>query len=209
MNTLKSLNWRYAVKKMNGNQVAEDKVENILEAIRLSATGFGLQPFQVLVIKDAATKEKLSPACYNQPQIKGSSHLLVFAIWNEVSDAKIEEYMQLIVKTRGVARENLDEFFNGIKNSVGTRSIEQQQAWSAKQAYLAMGSALIAAAEQEVDSTPMEGFNPAGVDEVLGLEAKGLKSVLILAVGEKDSAGDYLYGAKKVRKSKEELFIRL
>ncbi len=209
MTILDALNTRYAVKKMTGNPVSDEKVENILEAIRLSAVGFGLQPYQILVIKDAELKAKLSPAAFNQPQITGSSHLLVFTTWTAVTDKHVEDYMKLIAETRGVSMESLTDFSNGIKGALVSKPIEQQQAWMAKQTYIALGTALLSAAEQGVDSTPMEGFNPAAVDEVLGLNEKGLKSVLMLALGEKDTEGDYLFGAKKVRKSKEDLFIRL
>lgn len=209
MTILEALNARYAVKKMTGNAVSDEKIETILEAIRLSATGFGLQPYQIFVIKDAELKAKLSPAAFNQPQIMGSSHLLVFTTWIEVTDQHVEDYMKLIAETRGVSLESLADFSKGIKGALVSKPVDQQQAWMAKQTYIAMGTALLAAAEQEVDSTPMEGFNPAAVDEVLGLNEKGLKSVLILALGEKDKEGDYQYGAKKVRKSKEDLFIRL
>ncbi len=209
MTILEALNARYAVKKMTGRPVSDEKIETILEAIRLSAAGFGLQPYQIFVIKDAELKAKLSPAAFNQPQITGSSHLLVFTTWMEVTDQHVEDYMKLIAETRGVSLESLADFSKGIKGALVSKPVDQQQAWMAKQTYIAMGTALLAAAEQGVDSTPMEGFNPAAVDEVLGLNEKGLKSVLILALGEKDVEGDYLYGAKKVRKSKEDLFIRL
>jgi len=209
MSIINSLSWRYAVKRMNGNKVSQDKLDTLLDAITLSASGFGLQPYQILMVEDAELKAKIQPIAYGQPQIVESSHLLIFAAWNEVTEAQIDAYMDLIAETRGMSLSDLGDFKGAIVGSMKYKSKEQQAQWADRQVYLAMGTALAAAGELQIDTTPMEGFIPAKLDELLGLEAKGLHSVLILAIGERDEATDYMVNVKKVRTPKSELFVQL
>ena len=209
MSIINSLSWRYAVKRMNGNKVSQDKLDTLLDAITLSASGFGLQPYQIFMVEDADLKAKIQPIAYGQPQIVESSHLLIFAAWNEVTEAHIDTYMNLIAETRGMSLSDLGDFKGAIAGSMKYKSKEQQAEWADRQVYLAMGTALAAAGELQIDTTPMEGFIPAKLDELLGLEAKGLHSVLILAIGERDEATDYMVNVKKVRTPKSELFVQL
>jgi nitroreductase len=209
MSIIDSLSWRYAVKRMNGNQISQDKLDTLLDAIQLSASGFGLMPYQIFIVEDTDLKAKIQPIAYGQPQIVESSHLLIFAAWNEVNEAQVDEYMNLIAETRGMSFSDLGDFKGAIMGSMGHRTKEQQAQWADRQVYLAMGTALAAAAELQIDTTPMEGFIPAKLDELLGLEAKGLHSVLIMAIGERDEATDYMVNVKKVRTPKSDLFIQL
>jgi nitroreductase len=209
MSIIESLSWRYAVKRMNGNKVSQDKLDTLLDAITLSASGFGLQPYQIFMVEDADLKAKIQPIAYGQPQIVESSHLLIFAAWNEVTEAQIDAYMNLIAETRGMSLSDLGDFKGAIAGSMKYKSKEQQAQWADRQVYLAMGTALAAAGELQLDTTPMEGFIPAKLDELLGLEAKGLHSVLMLAIGERDEATDYMVNVKKVRTPKSELFVQL
>lgn len=209
MSIIDSLSWRYAVKRMNGNKVSQDKLDTLLDAITLSASGFGLQPYQIFMVEDADLKAKIQPIAYGQPQIVESSHLLIFAAWNEVTEAQIDAYMNLIAETRGMSLSDLGDFKGAIAGSMKYKSKEQQAQWADRQVYLAMGTALAAAGELQLDTTPMEGFIPAKLDELLGLEAKGLHSVLMLAIGERDEATDYMVNVKKVRTPKSELFVQL
>ena len=209
MSIINSLSWRYAVKRMNGNKVSQDKLDTLLDAITLSASGFGLQPYQIFMVEDADLKAKIQPIAYGQPQIVESSHLLIFAAWNEVTEAQIDAYMNLIAETRGMSISDLGDFKGAIAGSMKYKSKEEQAQWADRQVYLAMGTALAAAGELQLDTTPMEGFIPAKLDELLGLEAKGLHSVLMLAIGERDEATDYMVNVKKVRTPKSELFVQL
>lgn len=205
MSVIESLQWRYASKAMNGAQIDEATLDYILEAIRLSASSYGLQPFTVQVISDAELKNKLTPAAYNQPQISQSSQLLVFCVWNDVTEAHVDAYMQDMAEQRVVSLESLAGFKAMILGAVKNLSVEQKQTWAAKQAYIALGTAMVAAAEQKVDATPMEGFNAQQVDEILGLDEQGLKSTVLLVLGKR-SAEDALASMAKVRRSKDDLF---
>lgn len=206
MNLIDALNWRYATKRMNGKPVPQDKIETIVEAARLAPSSMGLQPYTLFVIENPETKAKLQPAAYNQPQILEASHLLVFAAWNDVTTEHVDTYINDIATTRGVPAETLDGFKASLMGIVNGRTKEQKHEWAARQAYIAFGTAIAAAATEQVDATPMEGFVPAQVDEILGLAEKGLRSVTILALGYRDNEQDFLANAKKVRRSRD-LFV--
>ena len=209
MSTLNNLKWRYATKRMNGQKVPAEKIENILEAIQLAPTSIGLQPFTVLVIEDPELKAKIAPAIYNQPQITEGSHVVIFAAWKEISEANINKYINHIATLRGIPVESLDGMRNMINGSIAGKTPEQLLTWNMKQAYIALGVGLVAAAEEQVDATPMEGFDPDALDAALGLSEKGLHSTVVMALGYRDAEKDYLSSAAKVRRDKSELFIRL
>ncbi len=205
MNLIASLQRRYATKKMTGDKVSTEKLDTILHATQLSASSYGLQPYTILVIDNDQVKKQLSPAAYNQPQILQSSHLLVFCAWTDISEAQVTDYIKNIAITRNIDEESLSEFKATILGTVNSLSVEEKQVWAAKQAYIALGTTLVAAAVEEVDATPMEGFIAAQFDEILGLECKGLKSVVICALGYR-SADDVLATLPKVRRDKRLLF---
>ena len=209
MSTLTNLKWRYATKRMNGQKVPAEKLENILEAIQLAPSSIGMQPFTVLVVEDADLRAKIAPAIYNQPQITEGSHVLVFAAWKEYSNENVDKYINHIATLRGIPAESLEGIRNMITGAIAGKTPEQLLLWNQKQAYIALGTGLVAAAEEQVDATPMEGFNPDALDAALGLNEKGLRSTVILVLGYRDAEKDYLSGAAKVRRVKDELFVRL
>lgn len=208
-NLIETLNWRYAAKRMNGNKIPSEKLDIILEAIKLSPSSGGLQPYTVFVIEDQEVKEKIHKVAYSQPQIIEASHVLVFAAYNKLTEENITDFIQLIADTRSVPLESLDGFKNAISAGFLNRSEEVNAQWAARQAYIALGHALVAAASVQVDATPMEGFDANGLDEILGLNQKGLNSVVIMTLGYRDSENDNLAHAKKVRKAHEELFVTI
>ena len=208
MSLLDSLRWRYAVKKMNGNKIPAEKLNTIIEATRLAPSGFGLTPYSIIVIEDEAIRKNLLPAFYNQAQVVDGSAVIVFAAWNTISEKEISEYMQEIAEERGVELDTLKDFSSAINGSFKNKTPEQARVWADKQAYLALGFTLIAAAAEEIDATPMEGFKPDAVDEILGLTALGLHSAVAVTLGYRDAANDYLSGAKKVRRASDKLIIR-
>ena len=208
MSLLDSLKWRYAVKKMNGNKIPEATMNTILEATKLAPSSFGLTPYNIIVVEDDETRKKLQPHFYNQSQVGDSSALVIFATWNSITDKEVAQYMQEIAEERGVPVESLNDFAGYINGSIKNLTQEQLQIWAAKQTYIALGFALVAAATEEIDATPMEGFMPDAVDEALGLKALGLHSAVAVTLGYRDAANDYLSGAKKVRRASDKLIIR-
>ena len=208
MSLLDSLKWRYAVKRMNGNKIPEATMNTILEATKLAPSSFGLTPYNIIVVEDEETRKKLQPHFYNQPQVGESSALVIFATWNNITEKEVAEYMQEIAEERGVPVESLNDFASYINGSIKNLTAEQLQIWAAKQTYIALGFALVAAATEKIDATPMEGFKPDAVDEALGLKELGLHSAVAVTLGYRDAANDYLSGAKKVRRASEKLIIK-
>ncbi|MGG9963044.1 NAD(P)H-dependent oxidoreductase [Ferruginibacter sp. SUN106] len=207
MELLENLNWRYAVKRMTGKKVPQQKVDAILEAARLSASSAGLQPYKIIVVEDEAVKKQLQPAAYNQPQITEASHLLVFAAYEKITAQDIDDFINLQATVKNVAAESLAPFKERLVNTILPRSEAENFNWAARQSYIALGTALIAAANEAVDATPMEGFDPAAFDEILGLKALGLKSVALLVLGYRDEANDFLAKAPKVRRDMKDFVV--
>lgn len=198
---LDQLNWRYATKKMDATKtVPQDKLDAIIEAIRMAPTSSGTQPFELIVVTNPEKLAEIRKAAGDQAQITDGSHLLVFAAWDNYTADRIDAVTDLNVEARGDLP-MLNAYYDNLKNNYLPRDTEVNYAHAARQAYIALGVALIAAAEQQVDSTPMEGFDPSKVDAILGLSEHGLRSVVLLPLGYRDPTGDWLLPMKKVRKS--------
>ncbi|MDF7662124.1 NAD(P)H-dependent oxidoreductase [Erwiniaceae bacterium L1_54_6] len=205
MTTLnEKLAWRYATKKFDASKVVpDDKLERIIEAVRLTATSSGLQPFELMVITNAEIREKIRAVAWNQAQVTDCSHLMVFAAWDDITPERVNMMFDLTNDVRGFRNEGWENYRQMLLGIVADRGTEGNYQAAARQAYIALGSALIAAAFEEVDATPMEGFDPEAVDEILGLKEKGLRSVIILPLGYRAEEGDWLVNLKKVRRSRE------
>ena len=207
---LQALQWRYATKKMDpAKAVPQEKVERILEAIRLTASSSGLQPYEVFVVTNPALREQIKPHAWNQAQVTDSSHLLVFAAWDNYTAERINHMFDLVNAERGIKNEGWEAYRQQLLNTYPQRDAETNYQHAARQAYIGVGTALIAAAAEHVDSTPMEGFDPAKVDEILGLRARGLRSVVMLPLGYRADAGDWLVNLKKVRRARQEFITEL
>ena len=204
------LNWRYATKKMDPTKIVEqEKLDRILEAIRLTATSSGLQPYEVFVVTNNELREKMVPHAWNQAQITDGSHLLVFAAWDNYTEDRINEMFDLVNDERGFVNEGWENYRQMILSTYPPREPEVNYQHAARQAYIGLGTALIAAAEEGVDCTPMEGFDPEKVDEILGLKERGLRSVILLPLGYRAEEGDWLKDLKKVRRSHDKFITEI
>ena len=199
---LEKLNWRYATKKMDpARPVAADKVERILEAARLAPTSSGLQPFQVIAVSSPVVRAQLRDAAFDQAQLTDGSHVLVFAAWDNYTEERIDNVLALTAAERGGSSESLNAYYTRLKGMYLPRDAAANFEHAARQAYIGFGMSIAQAAFEGVDATPMEGFDPARFDAILGLTAKGLRSVCVLALGYRAETGDWLQGLKKVRRS--------
>ncbi|WP_339885260.1 nitroreductase family protein [Polaribacter vadi] len=205
MELLDKLNWRYAAKAMNGKKVAEDKIDRILEAARLAPTSSGLQPFEIIVIKNQAIKEEIKPVAWNQSVITDCSHLLVFAVWDTYTAERINHMFDLTNEIRGFKNEGWENYRQTLLNAYPQKDAEENFNHAAKQAYIAFANAITAAAYEGVDATPIEGFDATAVDTILGLREKGLRSAVLLPIGYRQEDKDWLANLVKVRKPMEEL----
>lgn len=199
------LNWRYATKAMTaGKVVPADKVERILEAARLAPTSSGLQPFEIILVSSAAVREQIKPIAWNQAPITDGSHLLVFAAWDNYTAERINMMFDLTNEIRGFKNEGWEKYRQMLLSSYPQRDAEVNYQHAARQAYIGLGAALIAAAFEGVDATPMEGFDPDALDKILGLRERGLRSVVIMPIGYRQEDKDWLVNLKKVRRPREQ-----
>ncbi|MCU6501082.1 NAD(P)H-dependent oxidoreductase [Rugamonas sp. A1-17] len=204
------LNWRYATKKFDpAKKVADEKLERILEAIRLAPTSSGLQPFEVFVITNPEIRAKIQAVGWNQAQISESSHLLVFAAWDNITADRVNMMFDLTNEQRGFINEGWEAYRKQLLGIVAARTEQANFDAAARQAYIALGVAMVAAAFEGVDATPMEGFDPAAVDEILSLKERKLRSVVMLPIGYRQPEGDWLVNLKKVRRSRPNLITEI
>ena len=205
MSIIPALQWRYATKKMNGEKVSQEKVNSILESARLAPTSSGLQPFEIIVITNQELKEKIKSISFNQSQITDCSHLIVFAAWSHYAIDRINHYFDHYEKERDLPKGFSEGYKNGVTKQLTSLTKERQFEHAARQVYIALGMALTEAGALEVDSIPMEGFINQELDQLLDLESKGLKSVVIMPIGYRDAENDWQSEQKKVRKTKEDM----
>ena len=197
------MNWRYATKKMDPSKVlAPEKLERILEAIRLAPTSSGLQPYELLVVSNRELLARIQPIAFNQGQITECSHLLVFAAWDDYTPERINRMFDLTNQERGFTSQGWENYRKMLLSTYPSRGREINFQHAARQAYIGLTAGLIAAACEEVDSTPMEGFDSAALDKLLGLSDKGLRSAVIMTLGYRDTANDWLVNLKKVRRAR-------
>jgi nitroreductase len=198
---LQKLQWRYATKKMNpAKAVPQEKVERILEAARLAPTSSGLQPYEIIVVTSKAVREQIKPKAWGQAQITDGSHLLVFAAWDNYTPERINMMFDLTNAQRGGTNEGWENYRKMLLSTYPARDAQTNFEHAARQAYIGLGAALIAAAFEEVDSTPMEGFDAKALDEILNLSARGLRSVAIMPLGYREEDNDWLAKLTKVRR---------
>jgi nitroreductase / dihydropteridine reductase len=205
MPLLDKLAWRYATKKMDPSKaVPQAAVDRIVEAARLAPTSSGLQPFEVIVVTNPEVRAKIQAVAWNQAQITEGSHLLVFAAWDNYTPERINAMFDYTNQVRGGTNEGWEAYRQKLLGAYPGRDAQVNFEHAARQAYIGFGASVIAAAFEGVDATPMEGFDPAAVDEILGLKARGLKSVTLLPLGYRQEAGDWLAKLQKVRRPREQ-----
>jgi nitroreductase/dihydropteridine reductase len=209
MSLQQSLEWRYATKKFDASKkISAEQLNDLLHTTQLAPSSFGLQHYKILVIENADIRAKLREASFGQSQITDASHLIVFAAETKIDEEYVKQYVDLTAQIRKVDRESLAGFENYLLGSINSKTQEEKTVWAHKQAYIALGILVGATAEARIDICPMEGFNGAQYDEILGLAEKGLTASVIATIGfrsEDDQTSKYA----KVRKPFKELFINI
>lgn len=206
MHPIEALQWRYATKSFTDTKVPRETVEQIKQAANLTATSLGLQPVRLVHVTSPALREAMVP--HSQPKVRDSSDVFVIAARTDLTLADAEVYMQRIATVRSVPRGTLDGFHDAVAGSIARRDADARADWAARQAYIVLGNLLTVCAMLEVDACPMEGFDPAAIDVLLGLDTRGLTSAAMLAIGER-SPGDPLASAPKVRLPLETFVVTL
>lgn len=208
MDITESLQWRYATKKFDASKPApEDLIDKLKDAIALSATSYGLQPYKVFVISDVELRQQLLPHSWNQSQIVDCSHLIVFASQKTVSTEDVDLYIQRKAEVMEIGVDELKGYSGFMKSKIAEMSPEQQSVWTTKQSYIALGTAMAAAATFKLDTCPLEGIVAEEYDKILSLDEQNLKTDVALAVGYRHS-DDASQNYQKVRKPFSDVFER-
>ena len=209
MNIIDNLKWRYAVKKFDTNKnLTQEQLNLLKEAFNLTATSYGLQPLKLVVVENKEIQEKLVPHSWNQQQVVQVSHLLVICVKDNYTPKEVETYFNLVQQIRNTPDDVINPFKEFLTAEIAKKTQEELFIWNKNQAYIALGNLLTVCAMQQIDSCPMEGFNPEKYDEILQLKERNLKSVLVLPVGFR-AEDDYMKDLKKVRKNITETVIEI
>ncbi len=208
MELIKALNWRYATKRMTGEKISEEDLNIILEAIRLTPTAYGLQPFKVIATDNQELLDEIFEKSCPQIVVKQASHLLIFKAKKKLDEDYVEGYLRELKRARNATDEYIDGYRTKIRKVIENPAINKFS-WMIRQTYIALGFAMIAAAELGIDSTPIEGFNPTTLNELLGLNTDVEEAVVLLTLGYRDAETDHLVDKPKVRKSMEKLVERM
>ena len=203
---IENLQWRYATKKFDPEKkLDQTDLDTILDSLQLTASSYGLQPYEVFVVSDMETRKKLKKAAWDQPQLTEASHVLIFANLKSLDKNYVNTYLDNIAKTRDLTREDLKGLEEMLENTTLQMSPSEQSEWAARQAYIALGNLLTTAATLKIDACPMEGFEASKFDEILGISEKNLTTAVIATIGYRSEKDKLQYQAK-VRKSKKDLY---
>lgn len=209
MDIIEKLKWRYATKKFDKTKKLSAIKLNILkEAFNLTATSFGLQTINMLIVTNSELRTSLLKHSYNQKQVIDASHLLVICIQDNIEKEDVIRYYNNIKAIRDTSETILKPYRESLVNTMESMSVVDRQKWSKNQAYIALGNLMTVCAAEGIDACPMEGFIPDKYDEVLQLDKKGLKSVLLLPVGYR-AEDDMFAQLKKVREPLSNTIIEL
>ncbi len=206
-NIIEDLKWRYATKKFDSSKtISNEDFETLKKAMQLTASSYGLQPYKILNIEDKETRKKLREVSWNQSQIEDASHMIVFANMTDFGEELVDDYFENVIDTRNLTKEDVEDYANTIKSTIGQLSQEQKAIWTAKQAYIVVGNLLSAAAQLRIDACPMEGFQSEEYNKILDLNSKNLNAAVVVTLGYRSEEDDTQH-YEKVRKSENQLFI--
>lgn len=206
---LQQLNWRYATKQFDPNRkISAQDWATLEQALVLSPSSFGLQPWKFFVVNDPAIRAQLRPAAYGQAQVTDASHLVVFAGKVDITEADIDAHVKNISVTTGAPIDSLAQLRGMLLGSVQRMDTAARQAWARNQAYIALGNFLTSAAVLGIDACPMEGFDRAQFDQILGIKAQGYASAVMATVGYR-AATDKYANAPKVRFPKQQVLAEV
>lgn len=208
MDLIKALNWRYATKRMSGDKIPEKQLEQILEAIRLAPSSYGLQPFEVTIIENKEILSEIYEKACPQVVLQQCSQLLVFRARTRVEDDLVDDYVHEMKNLRNASEEDSEKFRQKIKY-VQENPLTNKLSWAIRQTYIALGYGTFAAAQLGIDTTPIEGFSSVVLNQILGLDTEKEEAVVLLALGYRDVDSDKTVNLAKIRRPFEKMFKRI
>lgn len=208
MKLLDALDWRYAVRQFSDEIISATELKKLLNATRMSASSYGLQPYNIIVVESKVIREQLLSFSYGQDKIAQSSHLIVFAVHTQIGNTTVDRYIDKYAKITNKPYSELSNFSNHMKSALAAKTPEQQREWAHQQAYIALGNLLTCAAVMKIDSCPMTGIDSVGYDGVLGLVEKGLTTSVICPIGRRHE-NDVQARNPKVRFDYDEIVMEI
>ncbi|MEI8223846.1 MAG: NAD(P)H-dependent oxidoreductase [bacterium] len=209
MNSIEALNWRYATKHFDASKkLSNEQFELVKESLRLAPSSFGVQPWKFFIISNTELREKLRAAGYGQPQITDASQLVVFTVPTNLDSAYVDQFIKHVAEVKGISEDVLKGYGDMIKGKVSGMTPAAVTEWAARQAYIALGTLLTSLAHESIDAAPMEGFDPAQFDTILGLSEQHLTTVVIAGVGFR-SADDTAAAMPKMRFAQSDVIVEL
>ena len=206
---IKALNWRYATKVFDKDRlISESDISELKEALRLTPSSFGLQPWKFLIIEDEVLRAELRTVAWNQSAVTDASHFIVFTVLCDMDEKYVDNFLNLNAKIAGVSADNFANYKKQIMNFVSGMDKHTQGEWNTRQAYIALGELLTVCALKEIDACPMEGFDTNKFDEILGLTGTSYTTRVACAIGYR-SADDKHAADKKVRFEKNEVISEI
>ncbi len=207
MKLIDQLKWRYAVKDFDSSKkLSDEQINTLQQALQLSVSSFGLQPYRFIIVKDPALREKLVPASYGQTKVSNAALFIVFCIETKLDNSVIERYLENLKKVNTLSEEALHNYARMLQSAFAEKSQVQKEEWSARQLYISIGHLITVASAMDIDTCAMEGFYPKSYSEILGLDELGLKACAAVALGYR-SPDDHHQFLKKVRRPIDDLFI--
>lgn len=207
---LNQLNWRYATKAFDPTKrISDDNWRALSEALRLSPSSYGLQPWRFIVVESAELRQKLASAApLNRDKFEAASHIVIIAGLEVVTETYVDRHSDRIAAVRNTPRESQQGYRDMVRRRLAGVPEADHIEWTSRQIYIAMGTFLTVAALLNIDSCAMEGIDPAAFDNILGLRGTGYKTVVALAAGYR-TAEDMNQHATKVRFDREDVLVTL
>jgi len=208
MNIIEALKWRYATKRMTGEKIGEKELETILEAIRLTPSAYGLQPYTVIVTENKELLKEIYGKACPQIVVLQCSHLLIFKAKRRLDEEYMEGFLGELKRSRNATDEYIESYRGKIHHVLLNPTVNTFS-WAVHQTYIALGYATFAAAQLGIDATPIEGFNAGALNRLLSLNEEEEEAVVMLTLGYRNEKEDRLALQPKVRKPLNLLIERL
>lgn len=192
MNIAKIAQTRYTTKAFDpARKIPAETFAQLETLLRFAPSSVNSQPWHFVIASTEQGKARIAKAtqggyAYNEPKVRNASHVVVFCARRELDEAHLTAILEQEDKDGRFATPEAKAGQHKSRSfyaDLHRNEYKDAQTWMERQLYLAFGTLLLGAATLEIDACPMEGFDVKTLDAELGLEAKGLTSVVIASLG--------------------------